>query len=302
MPMPSKLSGIIPPLATPLTADRRIDEPALRKLTRYVMDSGVHALFVMGSTGEFPVFTREDRRRIIEIVVDEAGGKLPILAGVSDAGTELAALNARDAEAVGADAAVLTLPYYFPVTTDEAALIHFRRVKASTGLPLIMYNVPSAVKNFLKADVTVQLAEEGTAVAIKDSSTNFNHFQELITRLADKPNFSIFQGSEFQSAASILMGADGGVLGIANLAPKLCVQLYEAASGGNVSEARELQRRVTAVSQVFWAGESTLGGLKAAISMIGIGGPESSLPIAELSDASLAKIHRILEECGLILQ
>ncbi len=96
------------------------------------------------------------------------------------------------------------------------------------------------------------------------------------------------------------MGAHGGVLGIANLIPRLCVQLYEAASSGNVQEARELQRKVTAVSQVFWAGESTLGGLKAAISMLGICGQTPSLPIPPASDESREKIRKILVECGLI--
>ena len=294
------LSGVIPPLATPLTEDYKVDKVNLRKLTRFMIEGGGSALFVMGSTGEFPAFTRDERKAILKTVVDETGGKIAVLAGISDSATRLAVMNAHDAEEVGADAVVLTMPYYFRASGDQDALDHYRFVAKNTSLPLIVYNVPQAVKSPVSADVVVQLAEEGTAVAIKDSSTDFNHFQSLVQRLAHLPHFRIFQGSEFQMAASVLMGAHGGVLGIANVIPHLCVKLYEAASQGRVEEARELQRRVTAVSQVFWAGESPLGGLKTAISMVGFGGPTASIPIQPLSPKSQDKIRKILVDNGII--
>lgn len=294
------LSGVIPPVATPLTDDRKLDVAGLRRLVKHLLDGGAHALFVMGSTGEFSAFTREERRSIIEMVKDEVAGRVPILAGVSDSGTELAAGNAKDAEAAGADGVVSTLPYYFPAFSQQDVLDHFRYVAQSTSLPLIIYNIPRIVKSLVEPATVIKLAEEGTAAAIKDSSTDFTHFQKLIFGLSHMPRFRIFQGSEFQFAASMLMGAHGGVLGIANLIPRLCVQLYEAASSGNIEEARELQRKVTVASQVFWAGESTLGGLKAAISMLGICGQTPSLPIPPASDKSREKIRKILVDCGLI--
>lgn len=294
------LSGVIPPLATPLTDDYKLDEVNLRKLTRFVTDAGASALFVMGSTGEFPSFTRDERKAILKIVIDEVGGKIPILAGISDSATRLAVMNAKDAEEVGADAVVLTMPYYFRASGDQEALDHYRHVAKNTSLPLSIYNVPQAVKSIVSVDVVVQLAEEGTAVAIKDSMTDFNHFQSLILRLEHLPHFRVFQGSEFQMAASVLMGAHGGILGIANVIPDQCVKLYEAASQGRVEDARELQRKVTAVSQVFWAGESPLGGLKTAISMLGFGGPTASIPIQPLSPKSREKIRKILVDNGVI--
>ena len=294
------LSGVIPPLATPLTEDYKLDEANLRKLTSFMVDGGASALFAMGSTGEFPAFTRDERKAILKIVIDEVGGKIPILAGISDSASRLAVMNAHDAEEVGSDAAVLTMPYYFRAVGDQDALDHFRYVAKNTSLPLIIYNIPQVVKSPVSVNVIAQLAEEGTVVAIKDSSTDFNHFQSLITRLAPLPHFRIFQGSEFQMAASIFMGAHGGVLGIANVIPNLCVKLYEAAAEGRVDEARELQRRVTAVSQVFWAGESPLGGLKTAISMVGFGGATAGIPTQPLSPKSQEKIRKILQDAGLI--
>ena len=303
MPGISELSGIVCPLATPLTDERRIDEAGLRRLVGRVMDGGVRAVFVMGSTGEFPAFSREERRFAIETVVDEVAGRLPVLAGVSDSGTELAARNARDAEAAGADAVVATLPYYFPPYSDRAALDHFRHIAGSTSLPLIIYNIPQLVKGAVAVEAVAALAEDRSAAGIKDSSADFEYFQSLIFRLSDMPHFRILQGSEFHLAASLLMGAHGGVLGIANLAPGLCVQLYEAASGGSpqrIEQARELQRRLTALSRIFQVGESPLGSLKAAMSMLDICSPVTTMPIPVVSDESRRKIRKIVEACGLI--
>ena len=301
MPGISELSGIVCPLATPLTDERRIDEAGLRRLVGRVMDGGVRAVFVMGSTGEFPAFSREERRFAIETVVDEVAGRLPVLAGVSDSGTELAARNARDAEAAGADAVVATLPYYFPPYSDRAVPDHFRHVAGSTSLPLIIYNIPQLVKGAVAVEAVAALAEDGSAAGIKDSSADFEYFQSLIFRLGDMPHFRILQGSEFHVAASLLMGAHGAVLGIANLAPRLCVQLYEAASSPprRIEEAWELQRRLTALSRIFRVGESPVGSLKAAMSMLDICSPVTTMPIPVVADEARRAIQRIIEECGL---
>ena len=299
MPAMTTLSGIIPPLATPLSDERRIDEAGLRGLVRYVLDARVHALFVMGSTGEFNALSREERRFAVETVVDEVGGSVPVLAGVSDAGTELAARNAKDAETAGADAVVAVLPYYSPLYTQQAALDHFRHIARSTNLPLVVYNVPQATKGVVEVETIRTLAEEGTAAAVKESSTDFTYFQDLLFRLSDMPHIRVFQGSEFHLASSVFMGAHGGVLGISNLVPGLCVQLYEAASSGRIDEARELQRRLTQVCQVFWAGESVVGSLKAAMSILGICSPVTTMPIPSASEESRRKIRKIVESCGL---
>lgn len=300
MPILDNLFGIIPPLITPLTEDRRLDEVGLRCVVRHVLDAGVHGVFVMGSSGEFPFFGRDDRRRAIEIVVDEVAGKVPVFAGISDSGTELAARNAEDAEAAGADALVLTVPYYFKSFSDEDVLVHYRYVAGKTGLPLVMYNIPQTVKTMVGVDVIAQLAEEGTVCAIKDSSTDFIHFQRLLSRMSGMPDFRIFQGSEFQSAASILMGAHGGVLGIANIVPGLCVQLYEAAASGDAARSRELQRRVTSVAAIFPVGRSAVTSMKAAASILGLCSPAVNLPLPEVTPDVRDKIHRILVECGVI--
>lgn len=300
MPNLDTISGIIPPLITPLTDDRRIDEPGLRRVVQHVLNAGVHGVFVMGSSGEFPFFDRDGRRRVIEIAADEVAGRVPVFAGVSDSGTELAARNAGDAESAGADALVLTVPYYFRSSGDEDIRTHYSHVAGATGLPLVMYNIPQTVKTMIGVDIIAQLAEEGVVCAIKDSSTDFIHFQSVLQRMSGMPSFRIFQGSEFQAAASVLMGAHGCVLGIANIVPGLCVQLYESAARGDAAQARELQRRVTDVSQVFRVGVPAPAAMKTAASMLGICGPTVNVPLPAVSEVSRCKIHGILKNCGVI--
>ena len=302
MPNLDTISGIIPPLITPLTEDRRIDEVGLRRVVRHVLNAGVHGVFVMGSSGEFPFFDRDDRRRAIEIAADEVAGKVPVFAGISDSGTELAARNAKDAESVGAAALVLTVPYYFRSSGDDDIRTHYRHVGGATGLPLVMYNIPQTVKTMIGVDVIAQLAEEGVICAIKDSSTEFNHFQSLLQRMSGTPSFRIFQGSEFQAAASLLMGAHGCVLGIANIVPGLCVQLYESAAGGDAARSRELQRRVTAVSQLFRVGVPSPTAMKIAASILGLCGRTVSLPLREATEDAVVRISEIMEDCEVIRQ
>ena len=293
------LSGIIPPLATPLMDDRTVDVPGLRGLVNHVIGGGSAGIFVMGSTGEFPFFTADVRKQIIRIVVEETAGRVPVLAGVSDSGTELTARNARDAEEAGADAIVATLPYYFATPQESAQLEHFRCVAGSTKLPLALYNAPHTVKTALAAATIVKLAEEGTAQAIKDSSGDLIGFQDVIFALKDMPGFRIFHGSEFLLGAAVLMGGHGGVLGMANLAPSFCVQLYEAAARGDAARTRDLQRKVTELSRIFWVGESVVGSLKAALSILGLCSPITSIPIPSASEESTRKIRRIMADCGL---
>lgn len=292
------LFGVIPPVVTPLTDDRKIDFEALGGLIRHVIDGGVHGIFIMGSSGEFNAYSREERRAVIEFTVKEVGGRVPVLAGVSDAASELAARNAEDAEAAGADAVVLTLPYYFPIFQQQGALDHFRYVAKRTSLPVVLYNIPQTVKDVVAVNTIVELAQEGTIAGVKESSTNFTYFQDLLIGLKHLPDIHVFQGSEFQVGASVLMGAHGGVLGIANLVPQLCVELYEAAARKDVEQVRVLQERVIAISQVFWAGESTLGSLKAAMFIAGLCGPLTALPLPSVSETSMAKIRKILQTNG----
>jgi len=294
----SNLAGVIPALITPLTPDGNFDPAGMRRLVRYVLDAGVHGVFVMGSSGEFYAFTPEERRQITEFVVDEVGGRVPVFCGISDHSTNLAIRNGKEAKKAGADVAVLVLPYYATPARQEDMAEHFRYVRDHIDMPLAMYNVPQAVKGFVKLDTIAELAEDGTIVALKDSTCDFNHFQQVIIRLSGM-RFPIFQGSEPQLACSVLMGGHGGVLGLGNVAPRLCVDIFNAAHAGRAEDARKLQAVMTRLWDLFWVGESPMTGMKAAVSLLGICGPTTARPTPQVSRESMERIRGILEQAGL---
>ena len=290
----STFHGIIPPLATPLRADESVDEPALRRLVRHVLDGGVHGIFAAGSTGEFAALADAARARAVEIVIEETAGRVPVLVGIGDASTLRAQAWARHAEAAGADAVVAILPYYYATSTVPEVVAHFERLVESSGLPLILYNIPSRTKSALPLAAVEQLRKNDRIVGIKDSAEELNVFYRLLEMRA--PGFRVFQGSEMQCGASVLLGADGAVLGISNLAPRLAVRLYEAAAAGDLARTRELQAVVADLNKIYWlAGSSQAGSLKYALSYVGICEPTVTAPLAPAGAEAQGHIRALVD-------
>lgn len=290
----SRLGGIIPPLATPLHADESVDEPALRRLVQHVLRGGVHGLFVMGSTGEFAALADHERRRAIEIVVDEVKGRLPVFAGVGDSSTRRALLRVEEAQNLGVDALVAILPYYHAVNNMQEAKAHFEAIVKASSLPVLLYNIPQRVGVSLTLEAISELRELPQVVGIKDSSEDFNQFQEIVR--TGSAAFRVFQGSELQAAVSLLLGAHGAVLGIANLAPRLCVALYDAARDDNLERVRELNRALLELNRIYWfEGTSPIGGLKAALEMTGICQAFCARPMSQADTHARARIEAELK-------
>jgi len=286
----SHLSGIIVPLATPLHSDESVDEPALRRLVQHVLRGGVHGIFASSSTGEFAALTDQERRRALEIVVDEVKGAVPVLAGVGDSGTRRALQRVEEAQEIGVDALVAILPYYTGVSNMDEAKEHFAEIAKASSLPVLLYNIPQRVGISLTTEVIAELRELPQIVGIKDSAEDFNRFQALV-RMGGAA-FRVFQGSQLQIAASLLMGAHGAVPGLANLAPRLCVALYEAARDMQVERVRELSRALSELYRIhLFDGSSYFGGLKAALEMIGICQGYTARPTASPDTHARARIE-----------
>lgn len=179
MHSPAALKGVVPPVVTPLTIDEQVDHASLRRLIKWLLQRGVHGLWVMGSTGEFAALDAQQRAEAIATVVDTVAGRVPVLAGISDAGTELAVRHGRAAREAGADAVAATPPYYFPVAQDEI-LAHYRRIREAVDLPLLIYNFPKMVKVNLDLSTALELAGEGTVIGIKDSQNDLEWFRRLM--------------------------------------------------------------------------------------------------------------------------
>lgn len=292
----SKLEGIIPPVATPLTPDQRLDEPGLRSLIRYTLDAGVHGLFMNGSTGEFPSLSDRIRHRALEVAVDETAGRVPILAGVTDTCLDSVKEHVQHAASAGADAIVISTPFYYKLPSQRSVVEFFRVIIDASPLPAFIYNVPHAVKNAVEPESVLEMSRWDKAAGIKDSSCDFIRFQEILRLTADNQGFRVFQGSEFITTASILAGAHGAVLGIANLAPRISVAAFEAARAGDVVKARELQAKLTEISQVWWMDPSSLACLKVALASRGLCGPTVALPNPPATEENARRIAAYVKE------
>lgn len=297
--MPEKLRGIIPALATPLLEDGTPDEASLRRLLHYQLDGGVVGFFIAGSTGEGPMLTDADWRTVVRITVEEVAGRVPILANVAGTGTRRSVQLAREAADLGADAAVATLPYYYVHAGAEAERF-FVALADESPLPLYVYNVPQRTGFSLPADMLVRLADHPNIHGVKDSAVDpILHFD--LIHLLRNTDFTVLNGSEFFLGASVMMGGDGGLLGICNVCPALCVELYEAAAQGDIPAVRNLQPRVSDVTTVFFTKPgSPIAGLKKALELLGLCGPWTSHPFTPTTPEQETDIRKILERNGLL--
>jgi 4-hydroxy-tetrahydrodipicolinate synthase len=284
------LKGVIPPILTPINADETIDEPALRKLVRYLLSGGCHAFFVQGSSGEFLTLPRDQRERCFGVVIDEAARRIPILAGIVAASYAEALANATVAQSCGADALVATTPYYFTYSQGEL-IDYFTRLADSVQLPLIVYNIPQRTGNPLHVETILKLSEHPNIIGLKDTSENFMAQTKLLSALRGRDDFAVLPGTETLMAAAVLLGASGGVLGIANLAPHLSVRLYDAALARDIDRVRALQDQMEDVFRAFFTysyGEPSigagLGGVKLAVSLLGIGDERMCFPARRPGD------------------
>ena len=293
-----RLKGIFPPIATPLTESEEFDEQGMRNLVQYLLGQGVHGLFVLGSTGEFAAFTSAERRRIIEVVVDEAAGRVPILANATEVGTKKTIETAKRVAALGADAMVLMVPFYFRHRTPEV-LLHFREVSSAVDLPIFMYNNPGSTKFNITPDIVAELSEGERFVGIKDSSRDFSQFQDLLRNFKGSKDFKVFQGEEDDLAGSILMGASGAVLTLANVLPKLCVDIYESGIKGDIEGAFSSHSLLMRAFKAFQAQDvSAISVVKAVLEARGICGGRPKGPSLRLSEAGLKTVNGVLDQVG----
>ncbi|MFG2883297.1 dihydrodipicolinate synthase family protein [Streptomyces sp. NPDC048297] len=308
MTLPAPLTGVVPPVCTPLTPDREVDVPSLLRLVDHLVEGGVHALFVLGSTSEAAFLTDRQRSQVVEAVVGHTGGQLPVLAGVIDMTTPRVLDHVREVTAAGAEAVVVTAPFYARTHPSEI-VHHYRRVAAASPVPVVAYDIPSAVHTKLPADVVLGLAADGVLAGLKDSSGDLAAFREIVTGAHTLPRFSVLTGSEVITDAALALGADGAVPGLANVDPHGYVRLYRHSRAGDWDGARDEQDRLCALFGMVGAGDparmggssSALGAFKAALHLRGIiDCPVTAEPQVPLSGEEVEKVGKYLAGAGLL--
>lgn len=297
------LKGVIPPLVTPLAGRDEIDQPALERVLEHVLGGGVHGLFLLGTTGEGPSLSPQAQRSLVTEATRLIRRRVPVLVGITDSAFSESVALARHAADAGADAVVLAPPYYFPM--HQTDLRHYCTAMArEVPLPVYLYNMPSHCKVTFELDTVKHLIDEPNIVGFKDSSAQMLFFNQLLMLARGRADFSVLMGPEELMAEGILMGGHGGVCGGANLAPRLYVDMYEAAVTGDLRQVSVLQQRILRLSsKIYSVGVSPSGyltGLKAAMSLLGLCDARLSEPLSPLPADRVAVIERHLRDLGLV--
>jgi 4-hydroxy-tetrahydrodipicolinate synthase len=299
-------SGVIPPVCTPFTPERELDVDSLERLCGFLLDAGAAALFVGGSTGEAAYLTDDLRTRVLQAVVGFTAGQVPVVAGVIDMTTARVIAHARAAQKLGADGLVATAPFYSPTHPAEIA-VHFRAIRRAVDLPLLAYDIPTAVHTKLPAELVGELAADDVLAGLKDSSGNIDGFRAAIAATGGVPSFRAYTGSEVHADLALLSGGHGIVPGLGNVDPAGFVRLYEAARRGDWTAAMAEQDRLRRLFGLVGVGEgrmglysSAIGAFKAALQLRGvISHATTSLPMVPLDESELAAVARLLEDAGL---
>jgi 4-hydroxy-tetrahydrodipicolinate synthase len=304
---PAALHGIIPPMCTPLTDEGEVDVASVYTLVEYLLAGGVHGIFALGSTGEFASLTGRQRQTLIEAVVAAVHGRVPVIAGILDTSTARCIENGLVARAAGADAVVLAPIYYFRASQTEL-LDLFRAVKTTVGLPLLAYDVPTAVNVKLELATIKQLADERVIAGLKDSSGATEGFRRVLlaTRGSD---FRAFTGSELIVDACLHMGAHGSVPGLGNVFPAEYVRLYDLARVGDWAGAAAIQERLLGCfyeligqgDPGYSASSSALGGFKTGLKLKGaIRSARVGAPLHSFSPAEEERVADVMRRHGFL--
>ena len=290
--------GVMPALATPLKQDGSADEAGIKRLVEHVLAGGVHGLLPLGSTGENASLDEPTRHRVLECVVRAAAGRVPVLCGVAQPNLPQARAEVAAAAKLGADAALVAPPFYY--LTDQATVLAFyRRLKADSPLPILVYNIPPLTKIVAEPATIATLAREGTIAGIKDSSRDFEYFQSMRIATRDIPGFLVYTGSDTMLIGSMAMGGTGTICGAANVAPAWVVEIHDAMRRGDLEAARPVQDKLIELVAALRAGVFP-SSIKAALHLQGICEPWLAPPTAPLAEDAMARMRGRLDAWGLL--
>jgi 4-hydroxy-tetrahydrodipicolinate synthase len=291
------ITGSIVALITPFQADGRVDYAALRKLIDWHIAEGTDCLGVVGTTGESPTVTTEEHCEIIRVSVEQAAGRVPIMAGCGSNSTAEAVNLARFAQRVGADCQLQVVPYYNK-PTQEGQYQHFKTIAEATGdLPMVLYNVPGRTVADLQLETVLRLAQLPGVIGIKDATGNIERAQWLIREVPE--GFAVYSGDDPTAVALMLCGGQGNISVTANVAPRLMHELCVAAIAGDNKRAMAIQLRLMPVHKNLFLEGNPIP-LKWAMARMGLCGGTLRLPLTPMSSHLEPVLEAALKDSGLI--
>jgi 4-hydroxy-tetrahydrodipicolinate synthase len=293
--MRTPFTGVGTALITPFSRDGSLDEAAVTRLARRQVDAGVHFLSPCGTTGEAPTLTHREKLRVVELVLGEAKGKVPVLAGAGGYDTREVIELARDMERVGADGLLSVTPYYNK-PTQEGLYQHFKAIAEATSLPIVLYNVPGRTGVNMSADTTIRLSEIPNIVAIKEQP-DLPQMSQIIS--GAREDFIVLSGDDPVTVAVMAIGGKGVISVASNEAPVEMAQIVELCEKGDFAAARKLHHWLFPLIQVNFAETNPIP-CKAAMAAMGLIEESYRLPIVPPSAATRNKVMQVLQNLKML--
>ena len=294
--MRTRFTGVGTALITPFTKDGSLDEPAIKRLARRQIDGGVHFLSPCGTTGEAPTLSHRDKLRVVELVVEEANGRVPVLAGAGGYDTREVIELARDMERVGADGLLSVTPYYNK-PTQEGLYQHFKAIAESVRIPIVLYNVPTRTSVNMSVETTMRLAQIPNIVATKEAAINVEHWSTIVTEAPE--GFHLLSGDDPLTVVAMAVGGRGVVSVASNEAPAEMAQIVELCEKGDFTAARKLHHWLLPLIQVNFIETNPIP-CKAAMAAMGLIEESYRLPIVPPTASAREKIMRVLQQLKLL--
>ena len=293
--MRTPFTGVGTALVTPFRMDGSLDEEAVRRLARRQIDAGIHFLCPCGTTGEAPTLTHQEKLRVVELVVEEAAGRVPVLAGAGGYDTKEVIELARDFERIGVDGLLSVSPYYNK-PSQEGLYRHFRAIADSTRLPIVLYNVPGRTGVNIEVQTVVRLAAVPNIVAVKEASANVVQMCDIVANTPD--DFMLLSGDDPLIVAVMGIGGRGIICVTSNQAPTECAQIVELCERGDFAAARKLYNWLLPLIQVNFV-ESNPIPCKAGMAAMGLLEESYRLPLVPPSASTKERIARVLQQLKL---
>ncbi|MUH34656.1 dihydrodipicolinate synthase family protein [Zobellia amurskyensis] len=290
------LTGIIPPMVTPLLENMELDLDGLERLIEHLIEGGIHGIFLLGTNGEGPSLSYAIRKQLISEACRIVNKRVPILVNITDSSLDSALEIATHAKLSNADALVVAPPYYFPISQQE--MTDYLEVLApQLPLPFLIYDMPSCTKLHLSIK-TIKRAKELGAIGVKDSSGDMTTFYQIIEEFKDFPEFSIIAGAEIFLSDTILNGGHGAVAGGANIFPRLFVELYEASCAKDLEKIRLLRQSIIKMHSTLYnlgnTSTKSIRAIKCALGIMGICSDHMAQPLSRYGAQNREKIREYL--------
>lgn len=289
-----EIKGVIVPLVTPLNADETINELELRNQVNRQIESGIHALFPLGTNGEAYIMSHEEKLQIIKIVVEETRGRVPIYAGTGCISTKETIELSLEAKELGVDVLSIITPS-FAAASQEELYNHYKEVAEAVDLPIVLYNIPARTGNSLSPETVERLSKISNIVGVKDSSGNFDNMLQYIERTRYRKDFSVLSGNDSLILWCLLAGGKGGIAGCANVFPATMASIYDTFIAGDFVKAREIQDSIRSFRNCFKFGNpNTI--VKTAVNLLGYNVGKCRKPFCQVPETGIEAIKAVLVE------